>query len=249
MSARHPLGRAIRRWHARIGALAAIFFLLLAASGMMLNHTGVLGLDAQQIRSLPLARWYGLDAEAVPWTYRFGRHVLAWGNGMWLLDGRIVAEDALPPVGLTGLDGLLYIASAESLAVYGADYRLVERVAASALPAGPITAIGLKDKQLQLRTQAGIFASADTISWKRAAEAGIAWSNANPAPSALQHELAAQLVPGISLARLLADLHSGRIFGRYGALVVDALAVLLIVLALSGGWMFVRPRRRLRRHA
>jgi hypothetical protein len=51
-------------------------------------------------------------------------------------------------------------------------------------------------------------------------------------------------VPGISLERLLADLHSGRILGREGPLLVDLLGLALAALGLSGTWVFARSPRR-----
>jgi hypothetical protein len=54
------------------------------------------------------------------------------------------------------------------------------------------------------------------------------------------------LEPGISVQRLLLDLHSGRFAGRYGPLAVDLLAVFLAVLSLSGAWLFLKPRHRCR---
>lgn len=54
----------------------------------------------------------------------------------------------------------------------------------------------------------------------------------------------AALAPGISVQRLLLDLHSGRIAGRYGPLALDVLAALLTVLSLSGAWLFLKLRHR-----
>ena len=48
------------------------------------------------------------------------------------------------------------------------------------------------------------------------------------------------LAQGLSLERLLLDVHSGRIFGRYGPWVVDAAAIALLMLGLSGVWIYVR---------
>ncbi len=39
---------------------------------------------------------------------------------------------------------------------------------------------------------------------------------------------------GVTVERLLLDLHSGRILGKTGRLIMDVVAVLLIVLSLSG---------------
>ena len=51
----------------------------------------------------------------------------------------------------------------------------------------------------------------------------------------------------VTLARLLGDLHSGRLFGRAGVWFVDAAAILLLLLALSGPALWWRQYRRRRR--
>jgi hypothetical protein len=51
----------------------------------------------------------------------------------------------------------------------------------------------------------------------------------------------------VSWARLLFDLHTGRIFGEPGKLIADAGALALLLLAASGAYLFVVPRWRKRR--
>src|SRR5437764_6749045 len=62
MLAKLFLLRFLRRWHARIGFTAAVFFLFLAVTGLVLNHGTELGLDAKRVHSARLAHWYGVAA-------------------------------------------------------------------------------------------------------------------------------------------------------------------------------------------
>lgn len=247
MSAALDRLRALRRWHRRVGVVAAIFFLLLAGSGLMLNHPQAFGLAQRKLHSSALARWYGFKPRAPQSMYAAGAHTLAWGNGTWLLDGRRVAEDADAPVGMVELASELYVATADALFEYGPDYRLVEKISSAALPAVPIRALGAEGDLLLLRTPGGTFASHDLLQWQRAAARQPRWSAAQPVPPALREALASALLPGISLQQLLADAHSGRVLGATGPLLVDLLAVLLMFLALTGAWLFTRSPRR-RRH-
>src|SRR5712692_3085953 len=63
MSPRLWLLRFLRRWHARIGFAAVLFFLILAVTGFVLNHASGLRLDAKYLHAAWLARWYGLKIE------------------------------------------------------------------------------------------------------------------------------------------------------------------------------------------
>jgi len=234
----------LRRWHARIGFTAVVFFLFLAVTGFILNHGADLGLDARTVHASWLARWYGLAPEFPRDVFRSGRHDLVAANGRWLLDGRVSGEKLPQPVGLVELPGMLVVASSASLYLYGSDGALIDRLESNALPGAPVQAIGSGAYQLVLRTALGTFESRDVLSWRPAPRDAISWSAPEELSAAERERYAQLLSPGISLQRLLLDLHSGRFAGRYGPLAVDLLAVLLTVLSLSGAWLFLKPKHR-----
>lgn len=234
--------RALRRWHRRIGVAAALFVVLLALSGVVLNHPGIGGLDKRKVHSSLLARWYGFELQAPRSAYAAGAHRLVWGNGSWLLDGRRIAEDAPAPLGMAELAGQVYVATSDSLFEYGPDYALVEKMSAAALPTVPIRALGTSGEGLVLRGEHASFVTNDGLRWRPAGAAQAAWSTPQPIPATAGAELAERLVPGISFQRLIADLHSGRILGTRGPWIVDVLALSLAFLALTGTWVFTRGR-------
>jgi hypothetical protein len=248
MTARLHLLRLFRRWHARIGFTAMLFFLVLAATGFVLNHASDLGLDARYVHSVRLARWYGIEVEVPRRAFRSGAHALIAANGRWLFDGSVSGDELPPPVGLAEFGGMVAVASEIDLRVFDSDRRLIDRLDSSALPAVPIEAIGANAEGIVLKTPSGTFASEDALSWKRARAAGVFWSVPVEVSADERRACMQALAPGISVERLLQDAHSGRLFGRYGPLFVDLLAVLLAVLAASGAWLFVVPRRRRERH-
>ena len=75
---------------------------------------------------------------------------------------------------------------------------------------------------------------AKTIEWKQPAPLP------DPLYRALVEHYRGEVLP---VERVLLDLHSGRIFGRYGVWVMDAAAVLLILLPVTGIWMWLRRGR------
>src|SRR5690349_2498017 len=101
--------RSLRRWHARIGFAALLFFLLIAVTGVALNHGSDLGLDSRQVHAAWLARWYGLRQEQ-PQAYRSASHVLVAANGRWVLDAASLGEKLPRPVGLVELGELVVVA-------------------------------------------------------------------------------------------------------------------------------------------
>jgi hypothetical protein len=136
-----------------------------------------------------------------------------------------------------------YIASADSLYIYAIDGRLVEKISGSSLPALPVLGIGAAQSQLMLRTPSGIYASSDAVNWKADSPRGISWSRGVSIPSSEQARVAARLVPAISAQTLLRDVHSGRFFGAYGTVVMDIVAMILVVLCVTGLVVFFRSHR------
>jgi PepSY-associated TM region len=244
MSPRMHLLRLLRRWHARIGFTAALFFLLLAVTGVVANHGAELGLDAKRVHSAWLARWYGLPAQPPRAAFRSGAHELVAANGRWLFDARPAGEELPEPVGLVEVGDLLVVASTASLYLYGADGRLIDRLEGKALPGTPIESVGSDGCELILRTRVGIFASEDVLSWQIARPRRVAWSSPVELSAAERRVYGEALVPGIPVQRLLLDLHSGRIAGRFGPFAVDLVALVLVVLATGGAWLFLAHRRR-----
>ncbi len=244
MSPRLLLLRFLRRWHARIGFAAVLFFLILAVTGFVLNHASELRLDAKYLHAAWLVRWYGLKADPPRQAFRTAHHQLVAANGQWLLDGKVSGEKFPQPLGLVELPGMVVVASDAALYVYGGNGELIERLERSALPGVPVHAIGSDAQTLVLGTSSGRFASTDTLSWQSALPQTIAWSVPVELSAAERDAYEAALAPGISVQQLLLDLHSGRIAGHYGPLAVDLLAVLLAVLSFSGAWLFLKPRHR-----
>src|SRR3954471_11503732 len=165
MSPKLHLLRFLRRWHARIGFTAMVFFLLLAVTGVIANHGAELGLDAKRVHSAWLARWYGIAAEAPQAAFRSGSHELVAANGRWLFDARPAGDELPDAVGLVELGDVLVVASRASLYLLRPDGRLIDRLEGKALPGAPIESVGSAGGELVLRTAAGVFASADVLTW------------------------------------------------------------------------------------
>ena len=144
MSPRLLLLRLLRRWHARIGFAAMLFFLILAVTGLALNHGQGLGLDGRFVHAGWLARWYGIKSEPPRHAFRSSHHVLIAANGRWLLDGKTSGQTLPQPLGLIELADTFVVASEAALYVFREDGELIEKLERGVLPGVPVHAIDRK---------------------------------------------------------------------------------------------------------
>jgi len=239
----------IRRWHARIGVLAAIFFVLLSISGVALNHTEALHLAKTPVQTAWLMRWYGLKPQIPTRGYVFKSAYFAASDERWVINGHDIALKEQTPVGAVAWGDVYAVATEDNLYLYLADGQLVDHVTAAMLPGMPIKALGLVDAEsnsrLVLKTATGDFASADGLDWQALNTAkNVSWAKQQQLPVHLYGSLVKVFSPSLPLERIVLDIHSGRFFGGYGPLVMDAAAMLLLILSFSGVWIYLRSVRK-----
>ncbi|MGD2138685.1 MAG: hypothetical protein PVF08_10545, partial [Gammaproteobacteria bacterium] len=81
---RHPknksrarLLRSLYIWHRYFGLVTALFVVILSITGLALNHTGELQLDARHVRSDTLLDWYGIHVPDTLVSYRAGASAIS----------------------------------------------------------------------------------------------------------------------------------------------------------------------------
>lgn len=249
----------VRHWHARIGALAALFFLLLSISGIALNHTDGLNLAKREVQASWLMRWYGLAPKVPTRGYLFKNGYIAASDERWVMDGRelqglVLSENKQYIVGAITWDDMRAIASEDRLFLYMADGQQIDALSSATLPDTPIKRLGLIGadglQKLVLQTAQSSYATEDGLVWqvldveKLSDFNQLVWAKEQVLPKTLSASLMKSFSPSLPLERIVLDLHSGRIFGKYGPLFMDIVALVLIVLSLSGVWIYLRTVRR-----
>ncbi|RTL50415.1 MAG: hypothetical protein EKK46_13575 [Rhodocyclaceae bacterium] len=238
-----PLARFLRHWHTRLGIGAAVFLLLLALTGLVLNHGDTLGLDQTEISTPWLMNWYGLKTVIPENGFRSNGEVLVAQGDNWALNGKRLKQGHGDPVGFAVTAGQHWVATASELLLYQADGRLIDRVDAALLPTTPLRHIGIWKEQLVLDSAGGFFSSEDGISWQPLPkQAKVAWIRPDSLTDTERQQAMPLFKPRLPVLRIVADLHSGRVFGSYGPLATDTLAILLIFFAISGSWLHLRKK-------
>jgi hypothetical protein len=236
------------RWHRRLGVLAAAFVLMLSVTGITLNHSSALGLDRTFVDWPWLSRAYG-DASAELPAFQPGQNwIFRAANGLVYFNAKEVAPCSGNLVGALQAGELLIAACTEELLLITPEGELLEAVNASVGLPVPLLGVGVAETDVALQTGAGWWlADLDAIDFSRAAPPGALIQQHAPGvlPDVIRDDIPAQ-ESWLSWERLLLDLHSGRVMGPVGVLLVDLIGVVLATLATSGlaMWWLHRRRRR-----
>lgn len=235
------LSRLLRRWHRRFGLAAAAFIVFLSFSGLLLNHGDTFELDSVQVEAPWLMAWYGLKPAVPERGFEQEGMLFAAQGDTWVLGQHKLKPGHGEPVGVVRVADQVWVATSDEIDLFDENGRLVDKIERDLLPGTPIRRIGSKNGRLLAIAGNEFFATTDGIAWERqAGDERMAWSRLQPLSTTQQNALAPFFAPSLPLQRIVADLHSGRIFGRYGVLLVDALAAALLLLAGSGAWMYFK---------
>ena len=234
-------------WHRRLGLAAAVLAALLAVTGVLLNRTEALGLDRRFVDAEWLLGWYGVDAAAPEEGFAAGALRVSQAGGRIYLDSAAATEAAAPLVGAVRSGPVVAAATEEAIYLFAPDGALVEKAVPVGVPR-PLRGIAAgAGGALFLRAGAGAWAGdLDLSAWRPVdVAAGPAdWPRARPLPPELAERIAeSRRGAGLPWERVLLDLHSGRLFGAWGPLAMDAAAAALVLLALSGFYNWLARRR------
>lgn len=243
----------LKKWHSRLGLTAATFVLALAFTGFLLNHVADWRLDDRLISSPLVLKWYGISQPHQMRSFAVAEQFISKVGEEVFLNTREIAHCRGELQGAVALlsGKMLVIACENELFLLDQNHEMIERLGISQGLPSPLQQIGTRNTELILAVGSGVQADVlradvDNLLWTPlAGDAGaIIWSVSVPTPPALADLLGKHFVgEGISVERLLLDIHSGRIVGAWGVYLVDLMAILFVVLAVTGCLLWYRQGR------
>gem|GEM_PF-73701 len=232
-------------WHRYMGLAASLFVVILAITGLLLNHGETLKLDRQYVQSQALLAWYDISPPAPPVSYPLeGQWISQLGDQLYFNDQRL-AEVKGPLLGVASSGNIIVIALEGRLLLITPQGEIIEQLGdAEGVPAG-IQAIS-SDSQGRLLISAahGTYQTDDSFTDWRPTDFMVSPIKTVSTPTALSTRLLrAYRGNGLPLERVLLDIHSGRILGAWGTYVMYGAALLLLALAVCGVWVWASRRR------
>jgi hypothetical protein len=234
-------------WHRRLGLLALLLVFVLSITGIMLNHTEALKLDERTVSSDILMDWYGINPQGPAKKFSTASHWLAHWDQQLFLNGERLQTSAQTVHGMIETADMLAVALDQQLLLMDFDGELIELMPLQTA----ISRIGLSENRLALLDKNDQFYLADRhISQlhKQSIQA-TQWSDAEHVEDEQLEQL--KLLyrgKGLDLERLVLDLHSGRLFHpTWGVYIMDASAIIMMFLGLSGIWVWWSRKLKMRR--
>ncbi|MCZ6525738.1 MAG: PepSY domain-containing protein [Gammaproteobacteria bacterium] len=231
------------KWHRLVGIGAALFVILLAISGMLLNHTQELGLHEIHVQNETLLNWYDIGSKSPITGYQVDGNWIAQVGERLFFNRELFDERTEALHGAVAFDGMIVIAVKDRLFLVSRQGEMIEKLGgAEGVPAG-MKNIGVSvDNQLVISAAHGVYiVDIDSPAWQEFDDVEAQWSVAATLPETLRAELLQSYRgTGLPLERVILDLHSGRMLGPLAVYFMDFIALLFIFLALSGGWMWLR---------
>ena len=229
------------KWHRWAGLGVALFIAMLCVTGILLNHGSALGLTRHYLHSDWLLDLYGIEPAQAPVSFNAGAHWVTRIGDRLYFNGRELAERSDTLLGVVPLQDQVVAGLRDGLLILAPDGTIIEVLhATEGVPAG-MTRIGsTTDGRLVIETDRGQFLpDLDSLRWTQEAAPDAHWA----IPASMPEELNAELIRSfrdrtLTLERLLLDLHSGRIVNRFGVWFMDAVAVVLLSLVISGLWIW-----------
>lgn len=240
--------KAIVKWHRIVGIISATFVLLLALTGMLLNHTSALGLDQRYVQSRMLQGWYGMTAPDVQRSYPVGdAWVTQLEDRLYYNESELSGQYA-PLQGAINVGDGVAVALADAILLLDRQGNTIEEIRAQpGLP--PVGAIGEWNGKVVVRREGGQFiADQALLTWTRVSYQKVRWqkvrwATAATPPAALRLAIQQDFQNKmLNSERVVRDIHNGRILGPWGALLMDFMAQAFIGMALTGTWMWWQRR-------
>ncbi len=232
--------RHLREWHRKLGIITAVFIIFLAATGIMINHANDFSLDTLSVKTPWLLNYYGIKA---PNEVRFyaNKKIIITDNFVWL-GNKLLIESSKPVVSAAKFEQFYLIVSRDQISLYTQQGELVDQLdSASGVPSN-ITEIAIDNQHLLVKTTSNIIQTdSNFLSWQTVKNNNIHWLTADNANQVEKQSAMLQFKSQfLSWEQVLLDAHSGRIFSKAGVFLSDIIAVLLILLSLSGIYIWLR---------
>jgi len=242
MTKRSKKRHSLHRWHRYLGLFAGLFTLWITLSGIVLNHSAELAFDQQYASSNWALTDDSIEASSII-AYKSANQWISQLNDRIYMDTQEITVNNSPLIGAANFQQMQVVATTDSLWLFNNSGQLIEQIDWSLmLPANP-TRLGItQGKRLAMQVSNDWYSTDETmLSWQPISQQQVRIVQPTQPPQIITQQLLdAYNGKSTTYEQLLLNLHTGRIFGEYGAYLTDLIALILATLAISGFTIWLR---------
>jgi uncharacterized iron-regulated membrane protein len=167
-----------------------------------------------------------------------------FGDQVFMNNQPIIKNES-PIMGAAFSNQILTIAFQNEMVLLTQEGELIERITSAAELPKNIQKLGVSEDILYLKTPDQLWQSSDQAqAWELSGSGFNNWSN----EVVLSDQQTKQIEmyfsgKGVSLEQFFLDLHNGNIIKGFGKWLLDIIAIFLLLLSISGIWIWLKKRR------
>ena len=237
--------KSINQIHKFTGIAVCIFLIHLSITGIFLNHTEDLGLDEKYTASPMILALYNISMPSQEESFLVdGIFISRFGDQVFM-DNQPIIKSENPITGVTLSNQVLFIAFPNEMVLLTQEGELIERVSSTAELPENIQKLGVSGDILYLKTPNQLWQSSDQAQvWEVSESDFNDWSKEVAMPDEQTKRIEVYFSgKGVSLEQFFLDLHNGNIIKNFGKWFLDLIAIFLLLLSISGIWIWLRKRR------
>jgi hypothetical protein len=242
-SKKNNLLRFFYHWHRRVGLIFGVPALLLSITGLTLNYSKSLQLDQINIANPYIISWYGMLPKSQPVSVKTNDLWASTVEDVLYLNSTRIQDGASSPTGISLLNNQIAISTEN--AIYLIDYNskeLIEKLDGALIPPGKIIASSFINDSFLIDTTNGQFSSNSNFDkFDQTPRAPLIGPNYSKIPKDLYEAILIDWRGnGLSLWRIIIDIHSGSFFGKFGSTLINISSTFIIFLVLSGFYTWIK---------
>jgi len=229
-----------------LGLATCLFLVLLALTGVLINHAHQIGLDKRGVQITWLLDYYGIGQPRNIIQFAQEPSLIGIDNQLWLGE-RLLLEASSPVLSALWFKTQIIAIDANQLYIFDHLGQLLEtQNVSTGLPPQLIELSTTTEGELLLSTQQGLLlGEQQLLDWRNVKRQNQQVQSSKPQiAQASPKLLILARSKHLSWERVILDLHSGRVFGAWALWLWDFVALVILILSLSGIWMWRHKKSR-----
>lgn len=237
--------KSINQIHKFTGIAVCVFLIHLSITGIFLNHTEDLSLDEKYTASPIILALYNISIPNKAESFSVDNNFISRFGDQVFIESQPVVKSEEPIIGSVFSQQILFIAFQNEMVLLTQEGELIERVTSAAGIPENIEKLGASEDIIYLKANNQIWESSDQAqTWALTDAAFNDWSKEALMPDEKIKQVESYFSgKGVSLEQFFLDLHNGNIIKNVGKWFLDLIAIFLLLLSISGIWIWLKKRR------